>query len=150
MNPLEQDAGLPDENSCRFIAVLNEKIEPGRLMNALAHMTAGLVKEVGDVSKLCFLEYIDGSGGKHPSISHYPFIVVRAENSNQIRKVRQEAMARKIIFTDFARSMTVGTSKEQLESTRGLKEEELEYFGICMFGDTEILRAFTKKFSLFK
>ena len=36
---------LPDENSMRFIAVLNKKIEPGRLMNALGHMTAGLAGE---------------------------------------------------------------------------------------------------------
>ncbi len=31
---------LPDENIFRFIAMLNKKIEPGKLMNALGHMTA--------------------------------------------------------------------------------------------------------------
>ena len=35
---------LPNENSKRFIAILNKKIEPGRLMNALGHATAGLEK----------------------------------------------------------------------------------------------------------
>ncbi|WP_436428157.1 DUF2000 family protein [Enterococcus faecium] len=29
-------------------------------------------------------------------------------------------------------------------------EQDLEYFGICMFGDTNILKEFTGKFSLFK
>ncbi|EKD43519.1 MAG: hypothetical protein ACD_72C00244G0009, partial [uncultured bacterium] len=33
---------LPNENSKRFVAVLNRKIETGRIMNALGHMTAGL------------------------------------------------------------------------------------------------------------
>jgi hypothetical protein len=33
---------LPDESTKRFIAILNKKVEPGRLMNALGHMTAGL------------------------------------------------------------------------------------------------------------
>ena len=33
---------LPDENTKRFAAVLNKKIEIGRFMNALGHMTAGL------------------------------------------------------------------------------------------------------------
>jgi len=33
---------LPDENSKRFVAVLNKKIEIGKLMNALGHMTVGL------------------------------------------------------------------------------------------------------------
>ena len=48
-------ASLPDENSRRFIAVLNEKIEIGRLLNALGHMTAGLVASFPDREELCFL-----------------------------------------------------------------------------------------------
>lgn len=38
---------MPDENGHRFVAVLNKKIEYGRIMNALGHMTAGLAGKVG-------------------------------------------------------------------------------------------------------
>ena len=38
---------LPDENKFRFVAILNKKIEPGKLMNALGHMTAGLAGGYG-------------------------------------------------------------------------------------------------------
>lgn len=141
---------LPDENSKRFIAVLNGKIEIGRLLNALGHMTAGLVKEAGEIHNLCFLEYRDKDGGVHPSISHFPFIVLKADNSNQIRKVRQEALSRAVPFTDFSSTMIVGTSAAQIEATANASEEELDYFGICLFGPTDILREFTKKFSLFR
>jgi hypothetical protein len=140
---------LPDERSKRFIAVLNRKIEPGKLMNALGHMTAGLVGSYPNISEMCFLQYEDKDGGKHPSISHYPFIALRADNSNQIRTVRQHAMARGISFTDFTSSMTIGTSAEQQASTKTTPEAELEYFGICLFGDTETLKELTRKFSLF-
>ncbi len=141
---------LPDENSKRFIAILNEKIETGRLLNALGHMAAGLAGQFKDSNELSFLEYRDGDGGIHPNISHFPFIVLKAENSSQVRKVRQEAVLRGIKFTDFTRTMTVGSSAAQLEATAQSPEQELEYFGVCLFGDTPILREFTKKFSLFK
>ena len=99
---------------------------------------------------MCFLQYEDKDGGKHPNISHFPFIVLKAENSNKIRKVREEAIARGIPFTDFTSTMTVGTSREQQDATKSTSEEELEYFGICLFGETSVLREFTGKFSLFQ
>src|SRR5689334_28569 len=143
-------SNLPDENSFRFIAVLNKKVEVGRLLNALGHMTAGLAGKVGNPSDMCFIEYKDKDGGIHPGVSHFPFIVLAADNSNQIRKVRQEALARKIAFTDFTSTMTLGTSQQQVEVTAAASELELDYYGICLFGKTEELREFTGKFSLFK
>ncbi|MCL4338968.1 DUF2000 domain-containing protein [Patescibacteria group bacterium] len=141
---------LPDENSKKFVAVLNKKIEAGKLMNALGHMTAGLAGGYGKEKEMCFLEYCDKDNGKHPFISHFPFIVLRADNSNQIRTARKEAAARNIIFTDFTSTMTVGTSAEQVQRTSETPEAELEYYGICMFGDTAALNEFTKKFSLWR
>ncbi|MCG2690269.1 DUF2000 domain-containing protein [Candidatus Parcubacteria bacterium] len=141
---------LPDEMSKRFVAVLNGKIEHGKLMNALGHMTAGLVGLVQNKELFCFLEYRDKNEGVHPNISHFGFIVLRAENSNQIRQIREQAIAQKILFTDFASTMTIGTSQEQQESTSKTPEIELDYFGICLFGETEKLKSLTKKFSLFK
>lgn len=119
-------------------------------MNALGHMAAGLAGGFSDRESLCFLQYKDRDGGVHPNISHFPFIVLKADNSNQIRRARQEALARNIPFTDFTHTMIVGTSRGQLDATAEKPDEELEYFGICFFGNTETLRDITKRFSLFK
>ena len=141
---------LPDEHSKRFIAVLNKKIETGKLLNALGHMTAGLTGGFRLTDAACFLEYKDKDGGIHPYISHFPFIVLSADNSNQIRLIRTEAQKRNIPFTDFTSTMTVGTSEEQVTNTSNTAEADLEYYGIVLFGDTDTLREFTKRFSLFK
>ncbi|MBP9691385.1 DUF2000 domain-containing protein [Candidatus Woesebacteria bacterium] len=142
---------LPDEHSKRFIAVLNKKAPLGKLMNAIGHMTAGLAGGTKNKSdEMCFLQYADKDGTTHPNISHFPFIVLKADNSNKIRTVRSECIARKIPFTDFTSTMTIGTSQEQQDTTRATPEAELEYFGIVMFGGTEELREFTGKFSLFQ
>ncbi len=119
-------------------------------MNALGHMTAGLSNLAGKDQDLCFLKYEDKDGGAHPNISHFPFIVLKAENSNQLRKVRMQALERQIPFTDFTTTMTVGTSQAQQDATKASPESALEYLGICLFGSTDELRELTKKFSLFK
>jgi hypothetical protein len=138
-----------DQKTWRFVAVLNKKIEMGRLMNALGHMAAGLGGGFDKADEMRFLEYVDKDGGSHPKISHHPFIVLKADNSNQVRKVRNEALARGITFTDFTNTMIVGTSEEQVERTKNTPEADMEYFGICMFGEADVLREFTGKFSLF-
>lgn len=140
---------LPDETKKRFIAILNKKVEVGRLMNALGHTTAGLAARLG-LEETCMLQYEDADGGVHPDQSHYPFIVLKADNSNKIRTVRNEALGRNIPFTDFTSTMTIGTSAQQVQATKDTKEEELEYYAICLFGDTNELKEFTGKFSLYK
>ena len=141
---------LPDENSKRFIAILNKKIELGRMLNALGHATAGLVGGSGKASEMCFLRYEDNDGGVHPNISHFPFIVLKADNSNKIRTVRNECIARGIPFSDFTSTMTIGTSHDQQTRTQATAEADLEYYGIVLFGDTATLREFTGKFSLYQ
>lgn len=117
-------------------------------MNALGHMTVGLAGGNNLSQDMCFLPYEDKDGGKHPTISHFPFIVLKADNSNQIRTVRNGAIQRGIPFSDFTSTMTVGTSAEQVSATQNTPELEPEYYGICLFGETDILRELTKKFSL--
>lgn len=99
-------AGAPSPE-CRFVAVLNKKIETGRLLNALGHTTAGLVSLAPDAADMRFLDYRDADGSSHPAISHHPFIVLSADNSNQLRTLRAACMERGIVCNDFVNSMVV-------------------------------------------
>ena len=133
----------------KLVAVLNEKIETGRAMNALAHMAVGLGGSVQNREELRLQDYVDADSGKHPQISDLPFIILRG-GSGQIRNLRKAAMESGVHFTDFTNTMIEGTSVEQHERTGKMKEEELEYLGICLFGDYETVSRLTKKFSLWK
>lgn len=132
----------------KLVAVLNKKIEPGKLMNALAHMCIGLGAVIGK-DPLRLTNYQDADGNAHPHVSEIPFMIL-CENSNKIRKLRQEALANNIIFNDFTDTMTVGTYQEQIERTKQVKEEDLIYFGIVLFGDWDKVTELTRKFSLWK
>jgi hypothetical protein len=132
----------------KLVAVMNEKIEPGILMNALAHMCIGFGAHLGAES-LRLSNYQDADSNSHPNISEMPFIILKA-TSNKIRTLRQAASEAGIEFSDFTDTMTVGTYVEQLERTKQTKEESLVYYGIVLFGEWDVVTQPTKKFSLWK
>ncbi|MBI5414718.1 lysine--tRNA ligase [Candidatus Peregrinibacteria bacterium] len=137
-----------DEKSKKFVIVLNKKVEIGRLFNAVGHIMVGL--GAGSTSDLHLLEYSDEDGGIHPHISHFGVIALKADNSNQIRTLREQAIKAGIEYNDFTSTMTIGTSENQFRSTAETKEADLEYYGICLFGDAEKIDPLTKKFSLWR
>ena len=132
----------------KLVAVMNEKIEPGILMNALAHMCIGFGSEIGK-APLRLTNYLDAYGGSHPSISEMPFMILKA-NSNKIRNLRKAAPEAGLQFVDFTDTMTIGTYLEQIERTQATKEEDLIYYGIVLFGDWNKVSELTRKFSLWK
>lgn len=134
--------------SNKLVAVMNEKIEPGIIMNALAHMCIGFGSEIGKDS-LRLTNYMDADDGSHPSISEMPFMILKA-NSNKIKGLRQAALEAGIKFVDFTNTMTIGTYLEQIELTKLTKAEDLIYYGIVLFGDWEKVSELTRKFSLWK
>ena len=119
-------------------------------MNALGHMAAGLGGSAPSLEEMRFDTYFDKDGGQHKSISDNPFIILQADNSNQLRNLRNELILAGIHFVDFTSTMTVGTYAEQQERTKNTPEVQLEYYGVCMFGPKEVLASLTKKFSLWR
>ena len=132
----------------KLVAVMNEKVEPGVVMNALAHLCIGFGAAIGKES-LRLTHYIDADGGSHPHISEMPFMILKA-NSNKLKALKHAAQQAGIQCVDFTDTMTIGTYLEQLERTKQTKEEQLVYYGVVLFGDWEKVSALTKKFSLWK
>lgn len=133
----------------QFICVLNKKIPAGRALNALGHMTAGLIALHDDHNPLRFQTYVDKDGGEHLSISDNPFIVLSAKNGNQIRTLRNALIEKGIKFTDFTDTMIEGTYADQHDRTMATAEIDLDYYGICFFMNAAQSRELTKKFSLY-
>ena len=134
----------------KLVAVMNEKIEVGVAMNALAHMTVGLGASVEKKEELRLTNYADADCNSHANISEIPFMVLKARNSNQLRQLRQALIHNNIKFVDFTNTMTVGTYQEQIERSKQTKEADLEYYGIAIFGDWNLVSELTRKFSLWK
>lgn len=134
----------------KFVAVLNKKIPVNLLMNALGHMAAGLSANYPNIPEMRFDSYFDKDGGDHKSISDNPFIILEADNSNKIRTLRNVLIEKGIHFVDFTSTMTVGTYLEQQQRTKETPELELEYYGLCLFGEISQVNELTRKFSLWR
>lgn len=132
----------------KLVAVMNEKIESGIIMNSLAHMCIGFGSDIGK-ELLRLTSYIDADGGSHSNISEMPFMILKA-NSNKIRSLRLTAHQAGIKCVDFTDTMTVGTYLEQIERTKQTKEADLIYYGVVLFGSWEKVSELTRKFSLWK
>jgi hypothetical protein len=135
----------------KFVVLLNKKLDAGVALNAAAHMVASLMAQTGSAAKenMRFLDYVDADGQVHP-VSGLSLIVLRADNSNKIRTARQRAIEENIAYVDFTESMTGDTWVEQMQRTRSLAESELNYYGICMFGEKDVIDSITSRFSLWR
>ncbi len=132
----------------KLVAVMNEKIEPGVIMNALAHICIGFGAEIGK-EPLRLTQYVDADGGDHPNISEMPFMILKA-NSNKIKTLKLAALQAGIKCIDFIHTMTNGTYLEQLERTKHTQEADLIYYGVVLFGEWDKVSELTRKFSLWK
>jgi hypothetical protein len=122
-------------------------------MNALGHMTAGLVSQRSDLD-MRFLRYENADGGIHPAISQWPFIMLAAKNSGQILRLREElripVLEGRVIYNDFVDAMIGTSAEDQLSRTKAAREADLEFYGAVAFGSASILDSVTKRFSLFR
>jgi hypothetical protein len=136
-------------NQHKFVAVLNKRIELPKLLNALGHISAGLVSLLPP-GTAHFLTYADADGGIHPAISEFPFIVLQADNSNQLRTLRRRAIEQQITYNDFTESMLGTSATAQRQQTAASPEESLQYFAVVLFGEANVLTPLTKRFSLMR
>ena len=134
----------------KLVAVLNKQIEVGTVMNVLAHMAVGLGASVENKDELRLIDYVDADGNSHANISELPFIILKAENSNQLRELRKELIKRNVHFVDFPGFINSIGTFESPEKSRQFKGKSIEYYGIVMYGDWDIVTELTRKFSLWR
>jgi hypothetical protein len=138
------------DNQYKFVAVLNPKIEIAQLMNALGHITAGLIAETKNLEEMQFLKYeFQADWATSSVLSLYPFIVLKAKNSNQLKTLHHSASETGIAHNVFTDSMLGNSAIDQIEATKNTNPQDLIYFCVVLFGKSDRLATLTRKFSLF-
>jgi hypothetical protein len=133
----------------KFVAVLNKKVDIGKVLNVLAHLSISIVADAipEQVQEMGVVNYSDKDENTHKA-SKNSFVILKADNGNKIRTVRNAAKEKGILFVDFTNTMQEGTFLEQLERTKQTPEAELDYYGIVLFGEIDKISELTRKFSL--
>jgi hypothetical protein len=139
----------PGPATYKFVVVLNKKDPPAAALNACAHVTATLVARADDETRghMSFVDHTDVDGNAHP-VSAPSLVVLSAKNSSQLRTARLDAIRAGLSHVDFTETMTQDTFVEQMARTQATREEELDYWGLGVFGPKQAIDPITRKFSL--
>lgn len=131
----------------KIVSVLNKSIDPGKAINALAHMSFGM--GASRTKESCLMNYETSSGEEFPHISKRPFIILKA-TENKVKELVRRALEEKVEFTAFTEAMTVGSWEEQAQKSKDLSFDEQKFYGITLWGDSEKITEMTRKHSLWK
>jgi hypothetical protein len=114
-------------------------------------MTATLVARADDETRrhMSFVDYTDADGNAHP-VSALSLVVLSARNSSQLRTARLDAIRAGLPHVDFTETMTRDTFVEQMARTQATREEDLDYWGLGVFGPKQAVDPITRKFSLWR
>jgi len=134
----------------KLVAILNEKIGVGVVMNVLAHMAVGLGASVENKDELRLIDYVDADGNSHANISELPFIILKAKDPEELKELRKELISKNVHFVDFPGFINSIGTFESPEKSRQFKGKSIEYYGIVMYGDWDIVTELTRKFSLWR
>lgn len=132
----------------KLVAVISKNIDSGVAMNTLAHLSLGMGATLGS-EQIHLMDYVDQDKNICPFISKMPFIILQA-NSSKIRQLIQSAKEKNISWNAFTQTMTVGSWEDQAKRTQEIQVENLEFYGVVLFGDWATVSELTRKFSLWK
>ena len=114
-------------------------------------MTATLAARADDQTRrhMSFAGYTDADANAHPVPALSP-VVLSARNASQLRTARLDAIRAGLPHADFTETMTGDTFAEQMARTKATREEDLDYWGLGVFGPRQAVDPITRKFSLWR
>jgi len=136
--------------SKRLVIVVRKDLPGWQAANTIAHISAYIGKKLGDSFGTGeFFQTMDGK--PFPRNSQYPFIIKRANSSEQLQNVLMKAREENLLHHAFIREMIETTDDAEIETILSAKtEDEIEMLGVGVFGEHDVVNAITKKFGLWE
>lgn len=129
----------------KIVWVLSGRCDPGIVLNAGAHVLAGLAASLG-ARALDILDYPSPITGQVNLISRYPVIVLRAKSPTHLERFQREASEAGLPVNTFLECMRGETAELQQHQTAHAAESQI--LAVAAFGGTEALAPLTKRFSV--
>jgi hypothetical protein len=130
----------------KYSIILNKKLKEmpsGIAMNAIAHIGAQLGAIAPEIKGTSLH---DASGDFHLGIPIYGNAILSAKGVH-LKKLFKEALSKNnIILIDYPEgSSNTKDDDEFCKFISDKKDEDIEYWGIALYGDTELVNDMTKK-----
>ena len=134
----------------KIVGILATNVDAPTALNVIGHLAVSIGKYSGNeiMGKPLIT---DKSNINHLGISKFPFIITKVKPGklrNAIDKAKENP---NLLVADYPRDMLeTRTDEELVESITSKSNDELEYLGAIIYGNTNDVNEITGKFQLWK
>ncbi len=134
----------------KIVGIIATNVSPEVALNIIGHLSISIGKYSGNeiMGKPIIT---DKSGISHLGISRFPFIITKVKASklrNAIDKAKENP---NLLVADYPNDMLETKTDDDLVNSVNLKENnQLEYLGAVIYGNTEDVNNITGKFQLWR
>ena len=134
----------------KIVAIIATNVEPEVALNIVGHLSISIGKYSNE--EIMGRPIIkDSSNVSHLGISRFPFIITKVKPQKLKMAIEKAKNTPNLLVADYPREMLETRTDEELVGAISCKRnEELEYLGAIIYGDTNLVNEITGKFQLWK
>lgn len=134
----------------KIVGIIATDVEASVALNVIGHLSIAIGK-YSDKEIMGKSVLIDKSNGTHLGISQFPFIVTKVKKSKLKETIQKAKQNPNLLVADYPKEMLeTRTDEELVEAIANKENNELEYLGAILYGDTKDVNEITGKFQLWK
>ena len=132
----------------KIVGIIATNVEANVALNVIGHLSVAIGK-YSDSEIMGQPVIVDKSGINHLGISKFPFIVTKVK-AGKLKAAIEKAKANpNLLVADYPKEMLETRTDEELVTAVKEKEnDQLEYLGAIIYGNTEDVNEITGKFQL--
>ena len=134
----------------KIVGIIATNVDPAVALNVIGHLAISIGKYSN--SEIMGKAVItDRSGVDHLGISQFPFIITKVKASKLKNAIDRAKENPNLLVADYPKDMLETRTDDELVSSIASKENnELEYMGAVIYGNTADVNEITGKFQLWK
>lgn len=134
----------------KIVGIIATNVEASVALNVIGHLSISIGK-YSDAEIMGKNIIIDKSGVNHLGISKFPFIITKVKASKLALAIERARQNPNLLVADYPKDMLDTRTDEELVASISSKEEEnLEYMGAVIYGNTKDVDEITGKFQLWR
>lgn len=134
----------------KIVGIIATNVEASVALNVIGHLAVSIGKNADDeIMGKRVLN--DASGNEHLGISRFPFIITKVKMGKLKNAIEEAKKNPKLLVADYPKDMLETRTDDELVESILLKDNDnIEYMGAVIYGDTEEVNKITGKFQLWK
>lgn len=132
----------------KIVGIIATNVDASVALNVIGHLAVAIGK-YSDEEIMGKPTLTDKTGINHLGISRFPFIVTKVKAGKLKNAIEQAKSNPNLLVADYPREMLETRTDDELVDAVSKKEnEELEYLGAIIYGNTKDVNEITGKYQL--